>query len=494
MAKSYRVFIVMFLLAAAAVCHAQSDSGRAYFDSGVFALEEGDVKAAETNFLKALDLNPKNALYHYYLGKTYLKTAQYEKAAAPLDTARRIDPDISGLSYDIAYLNFKLEKYAEAARQFEAVIKEDPKNVLAHYYCGISLYNLKQYREALGYFVAASDMSPTIKANGFYYAGICSMRLGELTQAVERLEYVKDHADSEMLRGHAVKWLGAIEKQKQKLKPYSLYVKLGYQYDSNVTLDPLNQDLVSNEDDFATVGYFSGSYNVINRSDFILGAGYNHYQSWHNQLEQYDLIGSTGNFYAKYSLGPVTLSLNYFPQYYWMDKESYLRRHQFMPALTWWITRDLATRFSYSYYDNDYFQDDGRDGHTDEPALNLYYFFANQKGFLFAGGAYEDHTTVSPDREYNQARGWAGLSVTLPWKLTLTATGLYYAKNYANKDSVFGIRREDDRLDGTFSLSRTLFFNWLSLVVDYSFTKNNSNIDVYEYRRHMTTLSLSAKF
>jgi tetratricopeptide (TPR) repeat protein len=485
---------MLLVFTVAFVSHAKENKGRTYFDIGVFALQDGDYQKAETNFIKALDQNPNNPVYHHYLGKTYLQAARYAQAEEHLTRAEELEPDLSELQYDIAYLYYKMENYSRAAERFKTLVITEPDNVLAHYQCGISLYKQRQYAEALDFFVAASEMSPTIKANGYYYAGICLLNLGNYDQAIERLAYVEAKADSELLKDHAIRWLNVIERQKVSMKRYRLYLKIGYQYDSNVTLDPIDTDIIADEDDFLTLVYLSGSYNFINRKRFVVGAGYNHYQTLHNRLTEYDLIAGIGSIYGRYRTGQFLFSLTYFPHYYWLDTEDYLRRHQWTPDITWRINRDLITRLSYSYYDNDYFQSDDRDGHTHEPVLSAYYFFNNRNAFVFGSLGYEDYNATSPDQYYEQVKLRGGLSLKIPWKLTLYTTVRYYDKNYNHVNSIYNVEREDDKFNGTIALSRQIVYEWLILTGEFDYTKNNSNIDDYGYRRYRGTLSLAAKF
>ncbi len=494
MVKTISVLAIVMLLLFVAVPSPASDKGRAYFDFGVFALEEGDLKGAEMNFKRSLMLSPDIALTHHYLGKTYLQMGKYNESMVHLTRARELDPNLSGLSYDIAYLSYEMKDYAKAAGQFEAVINEDKKNVLAHYYCGISLFKLKQYRRAQSYFMVASEMSPTIKTNGYYYAGICALEMGDYDRALERLEYVRQYTDSETLRSHAVKWLSAIESEKKKMKRYSLYLKFGGGFDSNVALDPLDENIASDKDDYFLQVYFSGKYNLINRQHAVLGAGYSHYQTWYKDLDEYDLTGSIGSFYGRLKRGTFTFGFTYFPHYYWLDRDRYLRRHQLMPEVTWRAGRHIVVRVLYSYYDNEYFQDDGRDGHTHEPVLTGYYFFGKQKGYLYGEVGYEDNSTDDSDREYHQLKLRAGFSINLIDQLNMNISGRYTAKDYDHEDSQYLDRRSDDKFYGSIALSAPLYYDWLIGMLEYNYTKNNSNIDAYEYRKHIVMLSLAVKF
>jgi tetratricopeptide (TPR) repeat protein len=486
--------ITLLILCFAFAAYAQGNRGGTYFDLGVYAFEDKNFADAEMNFKKALEFSPDDPLYNYYLGKTYLGMETYDLAETYLLSAQKIDPDLVGLQYDIGALYYKTGQFSQAVEYYKKVLQEEPHNILAQYHCGISLYKQQKYEEALFYFISASGMSPTIKMNGYYWAGISSMKMGDYDKAIERLTYVRENSESESLKSHAVKGLNAIEKQKKRLKPYSLLFRMGYAYDSNIVLEPVDEDFVTDADDSLVTLYFSGSYNLVNKSQYVLGAGYNHYQTLHSQLKEYDLTGSIGNIYSRFITGPLTFSLSYLPHYYWLDNDDYLRRHQILPDIIWRVKNNLVARISYSYFDNDYFKDESRNGETHEPILSGYYFFGRQKGYLYGRLGYENNDAISPDQDYDKVSVQGGLSYGLPWKLKLGLNGRYDEKNYENVDSTYKVEREDDKYFGAITLSRTIFFDWLILTGEYNYTKNNSNISVYEYRRHVGTLHLSARF
>ena len=482
----------------------EEEAGRAYYDFGVFAYEDGDYEDAEKNFKNALKFNPDSPFYNHYLGKTYLKMERYQEAENYLEKAWEVNPDISGLKYDMALLNYKTSKYSRAADLFAEIVEEDPSNVLAYYQAGISLYKQKRYGKSLDYLIGAAEKSPTLKANSYYYAGICYQKIGRIEKAVEKFEYVKENADSESLREYAIKGLEGIEKQKAALKPYSIYLKIGYQYNDNVPLEPLDEDIYEDiyevkyedEADFATVGYFSGRYNLVERDDYEIGAGYDHYQTVHNSLKEWDLVASRPNLYIKYRFYPFSFGFSYLPSYYWVESDSYLMRHQLNPEVTWKVNENLATRFSYSYYKNNYLQDDNdkRDGNTNDIFLDVYYSILDNRGRLFGGIGYEDNSASHSDYYYDQLKTKLGISLKIPWGLNLSLTGRYYDREYDNVDSDYGVKRKDTKYKGSISLSRRFLYDWLSILVEFDYTEKNSNIDVFDYKRNRTTLSLEARY
>ena len=87
-----------------------------------------------------------------------------------------------------------------------------------------------------------------------------------------------------------------------------------------------------------------------------------------------------------------------------------------------------------------------------------------------------------------------GLSLPLVWDLNLNLTGRYYEQQYDNVDTFYGVKREDAKYYGAISFSRNIFYDWLSISGGFNYTKNDSNINDYKYKREVTVLSLTAKF
>ena len=394
----------------------------------------------------------------------------------------------------MALLSLKTGRFAEAAARFAAIAREEPDNVLAHYYAGISAFKHDRFAEAVDFLNRAGGLSDSIKANAQYYAGICYQKMGQLDQAVAALTYARENAESESLREYAAQWLSAIEKEKKTLKPYDLYLKVGYQYDDNVQLEPLDEDIYADEEDSALVAHFLGRYNFVNRQDVKIGVGYSHYQSWYADLDEFDLVGSTGELYAKYRRHPLTFGISYLPSYYWVDSDSYLRQHRFRPEVAWQISSKLIGRVSYSYSDKNNFEEPGRDADNHDGALDIYYTILPGKVRLFGGAGYESNHATHPDYDYGQWNARLGLALQLPWRLEATLAGRYHDKRYDNTDSVFGVEREDDKVIASAALARPVFFDWLRLSADFSHTRNDSNIDDYEYERNVGTLALIVRY
>ncbi len=474
--------------------HAGEGKGAAFYDFGVFALEDNDFEGAEQHFKKAVAADPQNPLYQYYLGKTYLKTKRYEEAKKLFNLVIQQNGDLDGLKYDLALTHFHLEEWPQATFLFSIVAAEKPDNVLALYHLGLCNFKRERYKNALEYFQRAGEKNAGIKPNCALYAGLCHLKSGELQQAEKEFDFAAGHAGSKELEDMARKWKKAVQERIKADKPYRLYCRLGGQYDSNVPLEPVDQDLYSKEEDWALAGFLSGRYRLLQKSNMDFGLGYNHYQNFYKDFSQFNTIASTPNVFASYKIAPMTFSLNYLPTYYWIDGERYLRRHQVRPEIAWKMSPQLDSLLSFNYYHNRYLTNPGRSGHSLGGEAEIRYRFSATGAAIFCGLSYEDNFAEHGDYAYRQAGARLGGGLPLPFETALSVTGRVIFKQYKNMDSVYAKKRKDGKYSIDIILSRNLYSDWLAAECSYTYSKNSANIENYEYQSNVAALAAVIKF
>jgi Tfp pilus assembly protein PilF len=489
--------LAVLLLMLAGLSASAQETGSAFYDDGVFAYEDGDYKAAETAFKKALDSDPKSPYANHYLGKTYIKMEQYKKAKAFMEAAWQGDPDLPDLAFDRAFLYYKMEQYTKAAGFFKAVLEEEPSRIMASFYCGVSLYRNRQYAQANPYLVAAAEKSPDLKVKAYYFSGLCHFYMGQEDRALERLSYVKTNTDSEVVRGNTGRWIQTIETGKKERKPYKLQVRLAYEYDDNVPLEPRDQDdLYSEEKDSLIFGYAAGEYNFVDQEAFILGAGISRFQTWHVELDEYDSSETSGNLYGRYMAAPFSFGLQVVPSIYQIDGEDYLFTTEVTPAVSYAVNQQWSLWLAYTYAGNDYRQSDydDRDGTSHEIFLDDVYTLKDDKGFFLGGIGYEDNSASEDEYDWSRLTIRVGGSFNMPYEIRFGVMGTYAAKTYKNEDPIEDKTREDTRYKITLSLAKELYYDWLEIATEFTYTKNDSNIGDYEYTRQIIGIGLSATF
>ncbi len=481
-----------------AFAQAQITDSEGYYDIGVFAFEDGDYVKALANFERALASSPNNPYYLQYLGRTYHEMKSYEKAFQAYRKAVSLMPDIPQLKYDLASLYYDMEKYEKAGDLFMEIAGADPDHVLARYYAGINLYKQERYAEALNYFLSAAEDSPSVKTNGYYYAGVCCLETGKVEKGTELLTYVREN-DSGLLGDNAAVRLAAAAGRKKPVKPYQLYLKAGGRYDGNARLDPEDSGVSGDietgkdEEDWIMFGLFYGSYDFGITPDFKIGAGYNHYQSWYDEYSEYDLTAGIFHLDAEYRFNRATFRLEYAPAFFRVDSENYLKRHGFKAGAEWRTSFGLTTGLAYTFYDNDYENGD-MDGDTNEMALNGKWSVWRGKGWIVAQIACEMNSAFHPDYEYRRIKTKLGAVVELPWNTAFSIFLKYQDKKYDNTDSAYRIERNDDKYIVSASLTKRIYYEWLRAGVDLDYTDNDSNVKAYTYHSESAALFMSVLF
>jgi len=498
----YRMLIgslaVLFLITAGYPASAQ-ETVSAFYDTGVFAYEDGDYKAAEAAFRKALKLDSNSPSANHYLGKTYIKMERFKEARPLIEKAWQGDPDLTDLSFDRAFLYYKLEDYGKAAGLFQSALKEDPSSILANFYCGVSLYRNGQYEAANPYLMTTAEKSPDLTVKAYYYSGLCLYHMGKRAQAVDKLTYVSNSTTSDDVRKNAEKWLARISEDKKEKKPYEFRVMIGYGYDDNVILAPDDYALDTDEKDYVVEGEISGEYRFVDNWDFLLGAGLSRHQLWYQTLDEYNTSETEADLFGAYQLGDFVWGVNFLPAVYQLDEEDFLLTLKFKPNVSYIINKNLLVSFKYTYSNNDYRQDDYnlRDGNNHNIFLDTVYYMKN-KSFISGGIGYENNTTDDEKYDYGKFFIKADGRFNIFEKIQLVVQGNYSKKTYEDKDefedAIEDKTRKDDRFSILAVLSRSLYFDWLELQVEYTYTKNESNFDYYTYTRHVIGAGIKATF
>ncbi len=452
-------------------------NGQAMFRMGVFAYESGDYKTAESYLKQALVSDENNAYVNYYLGNVYLHTGNYSRAAVFFDKTRSLDKSLPDLAYNWAYVNFKLNNFDAAGQLFEKLTASEPDNVLAHYYAGLSLFKQGKYQPALPFLDRAVRMNTPVSCHADYHAALCDLQLKNTDSARDRLTRVQENTAEEDLRRAATDLLERIRRGEQPGKRYALTAKLGWEYDDNEALEPIDDnDLFADDADYIFSGFLSASYDLIRTDRFIFGAGYSHYLTIHKEIEEYDLSASLFDVYARYRRNAYTYSFQYNPDYYWLDSESYLCRHEFRFIVSRMFDNVLTEFTGIHRRDNNMYDPD-KDGYANEVFFRCRYSLPEEKGELRAGLGYEVNTADHRDHDYKTIGTELAAAFNLGWEVCLTLSGECDFQQYDHTDSFYGKKRDDTRFIGNILLSRNIFNDMIAAHIGYEYTRNRSNID-----------------
>ncbi|MFH1156321.1 MAG: tetratricopeptide repeat protein [Pseudomonadota bacterium] len=465
-----------------------------WYDLGVYAYENKNYDTARKYFTKSLEYNQENDYCFHYLGKLYFSSGLYHDAKQWLEKAWTANKTIPGLAFDLAMLYFKMAAYQPSFELFDGIVSENPHAALARYYAGMCRYRQQDFSSALLYLLSAADQNPSIKPSSFYYAGLCYKGLNRFDLAREKFDYVRNNAPSSLLIGHATRQLSLLQKKEKPEKPYSLSVRSGFGYDDNVALAPDETEFYANEGDTFADVYLSGNYNLINQGPYRLGAGLSHYESMYTDLDEYDISATAITVRGSFFFGQFGLGLNYTPSFYSLDKDSYLTRHTIGATAVCTITKGFLASLAYDCTDNSYDGHKLKNSRAQEGTLGLYYALSGMMTGLSGRIGYENNAATGADYSFSRIKTQIKVSFKIPWDLTCDITGNYQKKTYDSDDSYYEKKREDTWLSGEISISKPIFFDWMSVEAEFRHEDNDSTIKPFVYQKNVSALFLEARF
>ncbi|TLY18324.1 MAG: hypothetical protein E6K69_00470 [Nitrospirae bacterium] len=197
-----------------------------------------------------------------------------------------------------------------------------------------------------------------------------------------------------------------------------------------------------------------------------------------------------------------------------VGRSPYLISHAIQPIFTIAEGSNKFTQFQFRYQNKD-FQDGRflfnsvRDGKNWLAGVTQYVYFANGTGHLRAGYIYDTDRTgggspavavlgnqTNADWAYKAHRISAGLG--LPPLLTIKPNLAfdYYRQQYDNPNAFAATdttRRRDNIFFFTATLNRDMT-ETLSVALEYNYTRDQSNVSVFDYNRSIFSLTLNGRF
>ena len=149
-----------------------------------------DWTAAETEFRRALTLNPNYATAHHWYAVYLTAMQRFEEARAAITRAQALDPTSLIINTDLGFVLYYSAQYDAAIQQLQMVIEMNPQFALAHFWLGRAYQQMRRYDDAIAEFrgiEAALHGWPVVSAAVGHAQGT-SGRTSEARETLQRLE------------------------------------------------------------------------------------------------------------------------------------------------------------------------------------------------------------------------------------------------------------------------------------------------------------------
>lgn len=444
----------------------------------------------------------------FLLGQTYRLMLNYPKAREYLEEALRLKPDQPQAQLMLADTLVALDRGKEALPLLQALETTGYEPGQVAYLRGMAEAKEGNYSQALDYFQKAQE-DPKLAQEAKFQASLALAALNRVKEARSTMAAAIALNPQTQTADFAQRYMGILDKRWQEIKPFRASVTAGFDYDSNVTLQPGgagSATQVSGKADAVFTQTATFEYNFHAQGPLSLLTQYSYYQNFHPKISTYDVLGHYVAAVPTYSYNSGRLWLPFSFSYVDVQSDKYYTGYQLLP--TWLhllspnVGLEVGPRFIRKYYfsQTDLQQDD-RSAKNAGGSLGIYYFLKNQTGFLQARFTYEHDFTAGSnwDSSYYRLLFAALYPVTKQLKINAFVDLLYQPFNNDFIDGstvggpgtpyLLGPQRCDKVIVPGLQITYE-FTNGLEFNVHYFFTRDDSNIPLYNYNRHVVGCQL----
>jgi superkiller protein 3 len=136
---------------------------------------------------RVIEINPGSVPGRLLLGRIYINSGEYEKAAEALEAAVQLDSLSIDAYSDLARAYMAMEEYDKAQAMCLKIIDLRPGDYMAHLTLGYTYYLQAKFDEAIKIFKIASRLSPD-EAKPYNYLGAVYSELEMWSEATEMFE------------------------------------------------------------------------------------------------------------------------------------------------------------------------------------------------------------------------------------------------------------------------------------------------------------------
>lgn len=487
---------VIWLVLAGNTAKAGSPGNDAMLEQGVKNFQQENYDEALAELTQAWDRGPKTPIKAFYLGMINYRMGNYGAAENFLKKAVSLKKDFHEAKFQLASLLIGLEKADQAMPYLEELANAGFQPAPTAMLLGQATTKQKQYAKAVQYFRQAQE-DPGLAQEAKVQESLALAAQDQPQEAKKVLESAIVQDPNSPAAGFAQRYVDTLDRRIKDTQPFHFNVTGVFDYDSNVTLQPGDTgaaQAVAGRGDFVMTQIANMDYQFFPTGTYGLMAQYSFFQNFHRRLTRYDILSQTFGLIpsVRFPQGTLWLPFNY--NYTDLQSEKYYTGFTLTPTYLHMLNQkwgvELGTKYSRQYFWWPLpFNQEDRSGKYYGGSLGAYYFIKKQKGYFQArliyeradsGGSNWDSSTyhlllaaLYPATDNLKFSGFIDLSMQ-PFD-NRWYNGNPYIVNPSRFDKILMLG-----VQGTYE-----FYKGLEINLHYYYIRDNSNLPLYDYNRHI---------
>ncbi len=526
----------VFLIVAAVglyLCLPWSSMAQTPFDQGLKEFREENYEEALEYFKKARQADPESTRVAFYLGLTYKQMEYYEEAVPCLREAVTKTPKISEALIELIDALIQTDKTKEAEEWIAVGEKEGVQPARLQFLKGQVYAKESRFDEAIEAFNKAKNIDPSLTQIADFQAANALMREGRLKEAQSRLRAASLLNPNSDIGVFAKEYERLLTEKMERERVWRFRVGLGYKYDTNVVAMPSSgpiADAVSGQRDSAFTGVAQVSFTApfSYRKPYNLSILYSVLADRYFNKRYTRADGTTGNLTEfnqminlvtltpGYNFSKVSLSLPMSFTYSWLQGEKgsdflgnlhwfgdtkYMHQEAANPTARFMLSQNNLGEASFglakkTYFDHPVDPAEDRDSTVTSGTVGWTYFFKQGQGLVGVRYTYADENADGANWSNVDQRLAANLVYPLVKRLKLQVSGEGALTRYDRRRPTINqgdLRRKDDTIIASSGLVFELLKN-IDVIGQYTYIRDKSNINVYDYRREVFSLSVEYRY
>jgi len=210
---------------------------------GVIFLKRKEYESAQSNFSKALKINPSFISAKLNLASVYQNLGKHEEALNYLKDISKTNNALPVVYNNMGFILYTQNKYSEAIKELNKAIELKKDYAEAYLNLGIVYINLRKYPEAIKFFNQSLVHNKKL-TSVFYYLGECYKNIDDIDKALSYY-IVSDH-------------------QKTYSKILECYLILNKKKECQKLINRISKDDPDNRRIAAISAYVSHQFNIKN--------------------------------------------------------------------------------------------------------------------------------------------------------------------------------------------------------------------------------------
>ena len=473
------------------------------------SLEKGIEQYKNENYEEALGIlkdartqQPDSSIAAFYLGLTYKQLKEYRLAEKNLRDSLHLTPPVKDAYLELAEVLYTLEQYNEAEGWVVKSEQEGVNLANATFLRGLILLKRGQTEEAIRSFNKAKGLDPSLSQPASFQIALAQIQTQQFDEAQKSLRAIEEIDPTSDLASFAKEYEKSLSRTVSMYKPWRFTVGLAYQYDDNVVLKPsasIPGVEITGEKDSSIVGTLGVIFSPRLKEPFFLNCQYNLYTDTYFKVNSHNLIVQSLSLTPGLNIRQGSLSLPLSYSYIMVHERAYMDDFSVKPALQIAFKPDHIGRISLGYEKRNLIQapsdrNEDRDGNVFSASAGYIHPFAEGRGIFNL--IYEFTIDDADGRNWDNIGNRLSLGLLIPnliKQINLVLSGDAFLQNYQHVNTVF----EEKRNDRTYTASATLLrelFKGMYINLQYSYTRADSNISVYDYDRNIYTAGIEYRF